>query len=227
MDDTTKNTLTRWIDRTTHDERERAGLYRDVEEGLGFSPLTGRIVALGVYDRERARGTVYVATKTDAEKINTEDESFAYKSASEAEMLETFWEGVARYDVVVTFNGRAFDLPFIIHRSIVHGLRPSVDLLGQRYLTRQQPPYHVDLQDELTFYGAMQRRPSLHLFCRAYGIESPKGEVGGDGVAKLYSDGAYLDLARYNARDLVATTALYEKWLVSLAPADFVQNVDF
>lgn len=225
LDATTKAALTRWIDRTARDPGERAALHLDVAEGLGFSPLTGRILVLGIYDRERRRGTVYVAGA--AALSNIEEGEFTYKSASEAEMLEIFWEGVTRYDVVVTFNGRAFDLPFMVHRSVAHGLRPSVDLLSQRYLVRQQPPFHVDLQDELTFYGAMARRPSLHLFCRAYGIDSPKGEVGGDGVARLYAQGGYLELARYNARDLVATAALYEKWLVSLAPADFVQNIDF
>lgn len=223
LDVTTQANLTRWIDRAARNETEHAALVRDVKEGLGFSPLTGKIVVLGIYDRERAIGTVYTAGAS--KDIETQEGQFTYKCATEAEMLALFWEGAQRYDVIVTFNGRAFDLPFLLHRSVVHGLRPTVDCLGQRYLARQQPPYHVDLQDELTFYGAMARRPSLHLFCRAYSIESPKNEVGGDDVATLYAEGDYAALVRYNARDLMATAALYEKWLVSLAPVDFVQTI--
>jgi hypothetical protein len=65
-----------------------------------------------------------------------------------------------------------------------------------------------DLQDELTWYGAMSRRPSLYLFCRAYGIASPKIEVGGDDVAELFVGKKFRDIARYNAADVRATTEL-------------------
>ena len=47
----------------------------------------------------------------------------------------------------------------------------------------------------------------------AFGIESPKAQgVDGDDVKNLFVRGKSADIARYNARDLVATTALYEKY---------------
>jgi hypothetical protein len=36
--------------------------------------------------------------------------------------------------------------------------------------------------------------------------------VTGDNVKELYSSGRILDIAKYNAGDLVATRDLYEKW---------------
>ena len=64
----------------------------------------------------------------------------------------------------------------------------------------------------------MTRRPSLHLFCRAYGIESPKaGGVAGDDVAELFAEKRFRDIALYNSRDVTATTELYRKWLEYLA----------
>ena len=73
--------------------------------------------------------------------------------------------------------------------------------------------------DQLTFYGAARFRKSLHLFCRAFGIESPKASgTTGDDVATLYKEGKYLDIARYNAGDLRATAALYKRWLSSRHP---------
>lgn len=52
---------------------------------------------------------------------------------------------------------------------------------------------------------------SLHLWTRAFGIESPKAQgVTGDDVRDLFKEGRYKEIARYNARDLVATLALYE-----------------
>jgi hypothetical protein len=87
-----------------------------------------------------------------------------------------------------------------------------------KYPYQQKSVRHVDLQDELTFFGAMSKRPGLHLFCRAYGIESPKSEVGGDDVAELYQTKRFRDIAHYNAKDVMATTLLYKKWQKYLAP---------
>ena len=142
-------------------------------------------------------------------------------------MLEDFWKGAKSYDTFVTFNGRSFDAPFLMHRSIAQEVVPSVNLMEGRYLYQQKTIRHVDLQDQLTFYGAMMRKPSLHLFCRAYGIESPKvAGVSGDDVAELFMQKKFRDIALYNARDVAATTKLYEKWLNYLAPATF-KDIDF
>lgn len=221
LDSVTQETLTRWATRSARTDVEAAAHIKDIQEGLGFSPLTGSIVAIGVYDLERHEGAVYyVGEKTE---VDIQESDFVYKQRTEQEILEDFWESARSYDTFVTFNGRAFDVPFILHRSVVHSVKPTVDLMEGRYLYQQKSARHVDLQDQLTFYGALHRRPSLHLFCRAYGIESPKGEgVSGDDVAELFASKKFRDIARYNARDVIATTALYEKWLEYLAPPSFL-----
>jgi len=220
LDETTQEVLTRYILRSTKDEQERNIQLQDLKEGLGFSPLTGRIVAIGLYDKERKQGAVYYAGKGD--EADEHHEQYVFKQRSEKEMLEDFWEGAKSYDTFVTFNGRGFDVPFLLHRSVVNGVLPTRSLMDGRYLYQQKEVRHVDLQDQLTFYGAMIRKPSLHLFCRAYGIESPKaGGVKGDDVAKLYVQKKFLDIARYNSRDVTATLELYEKWLTYLAPSSF------
>jgi len=220
---TTQSVLSRWIERTARSEEEREAGLKDLREGLGFSPLTGYIVAIGLYDLERAEGVVYYS----GEEYNGHDEATGYrlKGRSESEMLEDFWEGARSYDTFVTFNGRVFDVPFLLHRSVAHNTKPSVDLMEGRYLYQQKATRHVDLQDQLTFYGAMRRSASLHMFCRAYDILSPKTEFGGDDVAELFASKKFRDIARYNARDVVATTALYEKWLEYLAPPSFLNAV--
>jgi DNA polymerase elongation subunit (family B) len=184
FDDTTKKVLTRWVERTASSKTEYEKELENVKKQLGFSPLTGSIITIGMYDVERAQGAVYFAGDSSRELFV--EENFTYKERTEVEMLKDFWEGVSSYDTFVTFNGRSFDVPFLYHRSVVCGVRPTVSLLGRRYLTQQTLPYHVDLLDELTFYGVMNRRSPLHLFCRAYEIESPKNEMGGEDVAGLF-----------------------------------------
>jgi len=221
LDDVTKETLTRWIDRTARNEEEHEAGLKDIREGLGFSPLTGEIVAIGLYDLERKLGVVYYQTDSaykdkDGMIYHTVEDSskeyqvgeFILKPRSEKEMLEAFWEGAREYNVFVTFNGRGFDVPFMNLRSAIHNIRPTRDLMDGRYLYQQKLAHHIDLQDQMTFYGAMHRRPSLHLFCRAFGIESPKAEgVAGDDVAELFQAKKFRDIAEYNVRDVVATTA--------------------
>jgi DNA polymerase elongation subunit (family B) len=222
LDATTQKVLTRWIDRTAKDTSEYSALKKDIEEGLGFSPLTGFISAIGVYDLERKQGVVYYQSDRIEEEI--EDGEFLFKTRTEKEMLEDFWEGAKSYDTFVTFNGRRFDAPFLNLRSAVHGIRPTQDLMEGRYFFQQKTARHVDLQDQLTFYGATYRKPSLHVFCRAFGIASPKEKIAGDNVAELFRLKKFRHIAEYNARDVIATTELYKKWLGYLAPQQFFEQ---
>ncbi|KXK00827.1 MAG: putative 3'-5' exonuclease [Parcubacteria bacterium OLB19] len=184
FDEITKTVLTRWVDKIARSDEEKNNLLLDIEASLGFSPLTGFVVAIGLYDLERKKGVVYYAGEEDCEdKI---EGLYTYKQRNEKEMLTEFWEGAQHYDTFVTFNGRGFDVPFLLHRSVVNGVKPTKNLMEGRYPSQQHSCRHVDLQDELTFFGAMSRRPSLHLFCRAYGIKSPKEEISGDDVAELF-----------------------------------------
>ncbi len=215
FDNVTKEVLTRWVNKTARNPDEKNALQEDIKAGLGFSPLTGFVVAIGLYDLERKQGVVYY-TGNDNERDEVNGE-YTYKQRSEEKMLMEFWEGAQHYDTFVTFNGRGFDVPFLLHRSVVNNIKPTKNLMESRYPAQQKSCRHVDLQDELTFFGAMYRKPSLHLFCRAYGIESPKGEVSGDDVAELFAHKKFRDIAYYNARDVVATTALYQKWLEYLS----------
>ena len=55
----------------------------------------------------------------------------------EARVLDEFLEEIAGYEVMFTWNGRIFDLPFIAARSIKHGLR----------VERLYTPLHIDLAE--------------------------------------------------------------------------------
>ena len=220
LDETTQSVLTRWIERSAKTDEQRTTQLRDLKEGLGFSPLTGSVVAIGMYDVERTRGVVFYDTKgTVSEDIDTGE--YVLKSRTEAAMLRDFWDGARSYDTFVTFNGRAFDIPFIILRSLVHGITPTRNLMSNRYLSSQRDARHIDLQDQLSFYGAVPRKQPLHLYCRAFGILSPKADgVSGDDVAKLFVEKKYETIARYNSRDITATTQLYEVYRTHLSSLD-------
>lgn len=214
LDETSQDVLTRWIKRESESGENYNAALADLKNGMGFSPLTGEIVAIGIYDLEREKGAVYFQSSPKKEEKSFEENDCKFEVMTEKEMLQKFWEIVEKYETFVTFNGRQFDVPFLMVRSALHGIRPSKNLLANRYLN-YQPGHarHVDLFDQLTFYGAMRKKGSLHLWCRAFGIESPKAQgVDGDDVKKLFDTGRSADIARYNARDLQATAELYKKY---------------
>ncbi len=213
LDKTTQDSLTRWIEHEAGDEREYKVMLDDLKQGLGFSPLTGQIVALGMLDVETGKTGVYYQSPGVAAK-RAEEDGVSYESMEEKEIVRRFWDVAARYQVFITFNGRGFDAPFLTTRSAVHGVRPTKNLMAGRYIYQQHADaIHIDLLDQLTFYGATRRTGGLHLWCRALGIKSPKsGGVTGDDVGDLFKKKKYLDIARYNVGDLYATKELFDAW---------------
>jgi hypothetical protein len=219
IDSQTQDSLTRWIKREAGEEEGKYNaMLKDLKEGLGFSPLTGEIVTIGVYDTIKNKGVVYFsAPKAEVEEWNSGD--FVFKSRDEAQMLYAFWQGVRSYKEVVSFNGRSFDVPFILMRSAVRQVRPTVNLMSNRYLGSQYGIKHIDLLDQLSFYGAVRRKGNLHLYCRALGIESPKiSGITGDDVGLLFENGEYKKIAEYNSKDLIATAKLYKAWREYIQP---------
>jgi len=217
LDETTQEILTKWIKEGFESEEDYDRELTKIKNGLGFSPLTGQVVAIGVLDYDRDQGVVYYQAPNQPAE-DSEAGKIKFKPMSEKEMLEHFWEGAKRYSEFISFNGRAFDVPFLMVRSMVNGVKISKDLMSNRYLSSQRfGAVHIDLFDQLSFYGASRSKGSLHLWCRALGIKSPKADgVSGDDVAELFANKQYLDIARYNVGDLEATKALYEKWCDSM-----------
>lgn len=212
LDDSTKDILTRWIEKEAENEKEYKVQLEELKQGLGFSPLTGEVVAIGVMDYDTKKGAVYYQAP-GVDSTVTEEKGIQFKPMAEKAMLEQFWKTALSYKEFVTFNGRGFDVPFLMIRSAIHGIRPTRDLMEGRYLYQQRSAVHIDLFDQLTFYGSMKKKGGLHLWSRAFGIPSPKaGGVTGDDVSALYREKKFLEIAKYNVGDLVATRELYDKW---------------
>jgi len=197
-------------------EEGAAGVLEKMKGEFGLSPLTGEIVAIGTFivDAQGGeRGAVYYQAPGGSPEV-IEEGGIKYEAMDEATMLAKFWELVRYAQTFVSFNGRTFDAPFLIIRSAAHRIRPTKDLMRGRFLYQQlQGAQHVDLKEQLTFYGATNKRHALHLYCRTFGIESPKGEeADGSKVGAMFRERRFLDIARYNARDIRATKQLYDVW---------------
>jgi len=129
---------------------------------------------------------------------------FARDYAEEAAVLEHLREFYGRSDALVTFNGRAFDLPFISDRAIVHRVdlhSPEIDVdllhVSRRLWKNCLPNCRlVTLEETVCGRRRTGDLPS-HLIPRAYHdfVES--------GDARLMAD-----VIRHNAYDLVTMVHL-------------------
>jgi predicted PolB exonuclease-like 3'-5' exonuclease len=124
----------------------------------------------------------------------------------EADLLRAFWALAGNASCVVSYNGRGFDVPFLVGRSLIHEVPVRVDLQGSPYAMRP----HCDLFYALGGRGG--RGPSsLDVVCWALGLSSPKEDMDGSMVATFYAKGEVARIAQYNAGDVRATTAVYQR----------------
>ncbi len=180
----------------------------EAKDSTSFFPLTAEVVAIGMLEAETEKGFVFYQNGEMFPSKQVEGD-ITYVSGSEKEILSQFWGQLKNYSLVVTFNGRVFDCPFLMLRSAMNKVRPSRNLMPYRYGFKE----HVDLADQLTFYDAMRRKFGLHMWCRSFGIPSPKeGGVDGLQVKGMFKEGKYLEIARYCLGDIRATKQLYSYW---------------
>lgn len=188
---------------------------QEAKDGLSFSPLTGEVVAIGILNPDTDKGAVYFRDPSGKLKLETKKNIQYHPLSSEKEVLKEFWQTAQLYEQFITFNGRGFDCPFLIVRSAIHKIKPTKNLMPNRYETEQFGKIitHVDLLDRLTFFGSVRRKGNLHMWCRACNIESPKAQgVTGDDVGQLFKGKKYSEIAEYCAGDLWATKELFNYW---------------
>jgi len=180
----------------------------EAKSSLNFYPLTAQIVAIAMLDVATGKGAVYFQENGGTEKT-FQDNGVNFFPCEEKGLLQNFWDKMQHYDQFITFNGRLFDCPFLMLRSAMLHVRPSKHLIPYRY----NHAIHIDLADQLSFYDALRRRFSLHMWCRAFGIASPKaGGMSGLDVKTFFEGGRGGDIARYCLGDVWATRELFFYW---------------
>ncbi len=185
----------------------------DQAKVMSLSPYFGQVVSLAVgngdQDPRTQDVTVFVVPPAGGHGTGPQPSTAALphwiRPVSEVDLLRAFWALAGHANVVVSYNGRGFDVPFLIGRSLIHGVPVRIDLLASKYALRP----HLDLFAVLGGYG---RGPSsLDVVCWALGVASPKDTMDGSMVATTYAKGDLAQIALYNAGDVRATTAVFQR----------------
>lgn len=200
---------------------------------MALSPLTSEVVCIGLQlmskeiDEENGEIKWEILNKAafiNNKQFNYEDTEFHELPLTnskghyfnEKRLLENFWNVLAKYgsSILVSFNGRNFDAPFLMLRSALLRVKPSRNLMkGSKF----NYPQHIDLIDELTFYmgssAGATKRYNFDFYAQAFGIKSPKSEgVDGSMVTTLFKEGKTEEIAEYCLRDVNATWELFLIW---------------
>ena len=126
----------------------------------------------------------------------------------ERHLLEDFSRFVGRArPVLVTYNGRSFDLPVIVMRSLCHAISLPWYYRDRDIRYRYSAEGHLDLCDWLADHGAT-RAGKLDAVARLIGLP---GKIGVDGsqVEGLYQAGDLESIQRFCLADVAQTTLLF------------------
>ena len=130
--------------------------------------------------------------------------ALCWYGSNEKELLRQFWArlGQDRPSLFITHNGLGFDLPFIRKRSIIHQVKPSVDINLAKF--RVEPVY-----DTMAVWSNWDTRGwiKLDVLARALNVETKSGS--GKQVADLWAKGQWKEIAEYCLQDTYVTYSCY------------------
>ena len=191
-----------------------------------LTPFTGKVLCIGlmVYDFVNDDWEIVkqgvLATNPDSDDTEVHEmlivNDVKMQLSTEKKVLEDFWKILKYYDfpTIITFNGRNFDAPFLMLRSAIYKIRPTINLMSG---TKFNYYNHIDLIDELTYYSSgfmgATKRFNFDFYAQSFGIVSPKAQgVDGSKVPTLFAEGKIVEISEYCMRDVVATFELFQHW---------------
>lgn len=136
-----------------------------------------------------------------------------FHHSDEETLLKHFFDllnnNTSKFSILCGHNAKEFDFPYICRRALINGLRlPEVlNIAGKK-------PWeiaHIDTM-ELWKFGDYKAYTSLPLLCHVFGVPTPKDDISGADVARVYHEDNDLNrIARYCEKDVVALIQLFLK----------------
>jgi uncharacterized protein YprB with RNaseH-like and TPR domain len=111
------------------------------------------------------------------------------------------------HHILCGHNAKEFDFPFIARRMLLHGidLPSALDIAGKK-------PWEIAHLDtmELWKFGDYKHYSSLSLLCHIFKIPTPKDDITGADVARVYYEDKDLNrIVKYCQKDVVALIQLF------------------
>lgn len=173
-------------DLSAEDLYERAGIYAEF----------GKVICISV-------GKITTTSAEPGMKI------CSFYGDDEKTVLQQFAEFLYKlpYDLILcAHNGKEFDFPYLIRRMLINSIKlpEQLDLSGKK-------PWEVNHLDtmELWKFGDYKHYTSLDLLASVFNIPTPKEDLSGADVGKVYwKEGDLERIVRYCRKDVVTVAQL-------------------
>ena len=176
------------------------------ENKMALYPQTGQIISIGAKNIVNGRGFVIFDAQNQF-KENFQDDNrnlTLYGSQNEKEILTVFWNLIASmqkggFDLnrLITFNGKSFDVPFILYRSAVQQVKITHSL-G----VKSPGHFHIDLLEEVSFMRKI-RKFNLDIIAHSLGVASHRSEdYNNEAVNIWYEEQSFDEIAFYSYDDV-------------------------
>jgi len=111
------------------------------------------------------------------------------------------------YHILCGHNAKEFDFPYICRRMLINGIKlpATLDIAGKK-------PWEISHLDtmELWKFGDYKAYTSLALLCHVFKIPTPKDDISGADVARVYYEENDLERIKvYCEKDVVALVQLF------------------
>ncbi len=180
-------------DRLTAEEiYEKAGIYAEF----------GKIICISVGFLVQVKGDAQIRLKSFANK----NEKFLLQEF--IDLLNSYYNHESY--ILCAHNGKEFDYPYISRRLLINELK-----LPKLLNNAGKKPWEINNIDtlELWKFGDYKHYTSLELLTHIFNIPTPKDDIDGSQVAKIFYEEDDLDrIINYCEKDVVAMMQLFRKY---------------
>jgi len=196
-----KETKELWEEKSKKFCRENLSA-EEVYNRAGILAEFGKIICISA-------GYIKIINKKRQLRIKT------FSSDNEKEILEGFTALVKKHfnkadTYMCAHNGKEFDFPYIARRCLINGVA-----LPENIDTRNVKPWDVKHFDTLDLwrFGDFKNYTSLKLLTKILNIDSPKDDIDGSQVYKVYWEEKNLKrIVEYCQKDVIAVAQVFLKF---------------
>ena len=202
-------------DRKTRFLQERDNLSPDeLYEKAGIYAEFGKVVCISMGFVLQKEGETQIRVKS----IANENEKILLQEY--IDLLNSYYNSPDF--LFCAHNGKEFDIPFLCRRILINGLKLPfmLNVAGKK-------PWEIKHLDtmELWKFGDYKNYTSLDLLTYIFNIPTPKDDMDGSQVAKVFYEEKNLDrIIHYCEKDVIATIQLFRKYQGdSIIDEEFIQ----
>lgn len=196
------NSKSLWSKKTKYLQEKDQLSAEEVYEKAGIYAEFGKIICISVGFLIQAKGEMQIRLKS-------------FSSMNEKKLLQGFIDLLnTHYNhnsyILCAHNGKEFDFPYISRRLLVNEMKLPILLNNAG-----KKPWEINNIDtlELWKFGDYKHYTSLELLTNIFNIPTPKDDIDGSQVAKIFYEDQDIDrIINYCEKDVIATIQLFQKY---------------